>query len=185
MMLFHIVIRRPRHLAKNSVKFKKEGYGIMEKQNVLTWLAFWGVFCAVAWMAAVSLQGCRASDRKVALFAVETAGMTAGNLIAKNNPEIIPAVKEYYQAYLDGRLTVKALNDGIERLSEDREVDPLIIDRLLALAEMVGAEVVDYEILGISNLDPEFLNAAVTGFAKGVALAENRRAGSANDHEMP
>jgi hypothetical protein len=110
---------------------------------------------------------------EVAEFGVNTAGFTAGILVAKLPPWVDTSLRNVYTLATSGKLDIESMNQLISTFeSADDIVIKAMANRLLRLANMVGAIVVDGKIINIDELDPVLMKALADGYVEGYDLAK-------------
>jgi len=73
--------------------------------------------------------------------------------------------------YQSGGLSAELVNQGLDKIERNKDLAPSVVDEILGLAEMVGAEISARRVVNLAGLDNDLLSAAVTGFAGGLARA--------------
>lgn len=123
------------------------------------------LFATMAMSGLVS--GCKKSD-DMTQFAVETLAMSVGYEL-KNDFEWTPQADAYYQAIMDGNVSLDAAKAAETYLRT--VTHPLIANRLVRLAGMVGFQLDDLgSVVNVDNVDIGLLKAAAQGFRLGMML---------------
>lgn len=129
----------------------------------------------IALFLAAMLSACTAvkqiSKSDTTEFAIETAAVLAGKMVADRHPELIAPVQAYAAMLATRDVSAEDLNAGISALNQAK-IDPMIINRILALGQRVGMDVNldDGKILGLVNVDDHLLAVAIKGFVAGAGL---------------
>ena len=115
------------------------------------------------------LAGCAGlqQNKEVSEFAIETMAMTLGYEL-RDSFVWSDEVQEYYDAVMAGNITLSAVNTAEVYLKENTH--PIIVNRMIRLGEMSGFDFVDGSIIGIENVNIEYLQTALTGFRIGIEL---------------
>jgi len=118
------------------------------------------------------VMSCKTSEQDMAIFAVETAAMVAGQFAATEGGVVVtPAMQEYFQMVMSGEfeLTAEEYARISAYLSNELGLNGLIVNRIMALGEMVGVEI-SGEIIDVEGVDIELLKACFNGFMMGLSL---------------
>jgi hypothetical protein len=116
-----------------------------------------------------SITGC--NKDQLAITAIDSASMLAGAFLAKEHPEIVNNALKFQEQVEANDVDPALINYGLKWLA-DYEVNPLIIRQILILAKDMGATV-DFEdgkILGVLNVNDEYIAVAIDGFFEGIRL---------------
>ena len=113
---------------------------------------------------------------EVAEFGVNTAGFTAGILVSKLPVWVDTSLRNVYTLATTGKLDIESMN---QLIGSFQDADDVVIkamgNRLIRLANLVGAIVVDGKIISIDDLDPVLMNALAEGYVEGYDLAKAAR----------
>lgn len=116
---------------------------------------------------------CKGDSTKTALAVTESAAVVAGSFLVQENPEVAIPALDFYTKLEQDDITYKDLNRGVLWLA-DNDVNPIVIQQILILADEIGAEV-DFKngkFVAIGKVEPKFLNAAIEGFFMGIRLSQ-------------
>jgi hypothetical protein len=106
-------------------------------------------------------------NKEVAEFSIETLAMTLGYEV-RDSFVWSDEVQKYYDAVMVGNITLSAVTTAEVYLKENTH--PIIVNRMIRLGEMSGFDSVDGSIIGIDNVNIEYLQTAFTGFKIGIEL---------------
>lgn len=130
------------------------------------------LFSCTSWMVDPETGGSKLPP-EVTEFGVNTAGFTAGILVAKLPSWVDMSLRNVYTLATTGQLDIVSMNQLISTFGEsDDLVIKAMANRLLRLANMVGAVVVDGKIISIDGLDPVLMKALADGYVEGYDLAK-------------
>lgn len=118
-----------------------------------------------------NLMGCNENSDQLATTAIDSAAMLAGSFLAKEYPEIVDNALAFQEQLEANDIDPALVNHGLKWLA-DYDVNPLIIRQILVLARDMGATV-DFEdgkILGVLNVNDEYIAVAIDGFFEGIRL---------------
>jgi hypothetical protein len=76
-------------------------------------------------------------------------------------------LRNVYDLSTQGKLTPEGVNAILSRLDRSEPFEMLLIRRILRLAELVGAQVVEGNIVDVAGIPPEFVNAIARGYVEG------------------
>lgn len=132
------------------------------------------IISVIAILTLLILNGCAATnrpDQDLTVVAIKSAALMAGNHFGKQYPELIaaPALR-FSESFEAGEVTADQINDGLKTLA-GLNVDPAIIEEILLLAEAMGIELQNGKVLTLAGVDERYINAAITGFFRGIALS--------------
>ena len=120
----------------------------------------------IVFVFAISLTACEEAENTGVIYGIETAAVVLG-YVAAQQPDIDMALRNLYDLATKGRLTAEGVNSILLRLDMKDPFELLIIRRVLRLAELIGANVVEGQITDIANIPPEFINAVSRGYVEG------------------
>ena len=125
----------------------------------------------VVLILALSVISCKTDEQKMLEFAVETAAMVAGQLVAKEGITITPTMNEYYQMVISGNFELNAEEYARIQtyLANELGLNALIVNRIMALGEMVGVEL-SGEIVDLEGVNMDLVKAAFNGFMLGMTM---------------
>jgi hypothetical protein len=131
------------------------------------------IISVIAILTLLILNGCAATnrpDQDLTVVAIKSAALMAGNHFGKQYPELIAPALRFSESFEAGEVTADQINDGLKTLA-GLNVDPAIIEEILLLAEAMGIELQNGKVLTLAGVDERYINAAITGFFRGIALS--------------
>jgi hypothetical protein len=109
---------------------------------------------------------CEENDNQAVIYGIETAAVAVGYYAAQS-PDVDMALRNVYDLSTQGKLTPEGVNAILSRLDRSEPFEMLLIRRILRLAELVGAQVVEGNIVDVAGIPPEFVNAIARGYVEG------------------
>ena len=133
-------------------------------KNVLVLL-----MCLCMAVAVIFFSGCAGTQKnqEIAVFAVETIGMSIGYEM-RDTFVWSDEVQKYYDAIMNGELNLLAAQAAEAYLK--KRTNPILANRIIRLAEMSGFDLENGQIVGVGTVDIAQLQAAFTGFKLGLEL---------------
>jgi len=120
------------------------------------------------------VAGCKDKERQVAELAIETIAMAVGYEL-RDSFVWTPEADSYYQAIMEGKMSLDGAQAAEGYLRT--QTHPLIANRLVRLAEMVGFNLDAGSIVGVDKVDMGLLKVAAQGFRMGMLLDAPVKAG--------
>jgi len=106
------------------------------------------------------------SGNDAIIYGIETAAVAVGYYAAQQ-PDMDMALRNIYILSTEGKMTPEGVNRILLRLDRSEPFEMLLIRRILRLAELVGAQVVEGKIVDVAGIPPEFINAISRGYVEG------------------
>ena len=116
------------------------------------------------------LVGCETKQDLMVKFGIESLGMVMGREAARSGFVWNQDVEKYYNEVLTGKISVETFIQAQNYLSEELDMDPLIVNRMLALSSMMGAVIVDGQFTDVGDVKIEYIQWAFDGFRMGLAM---------------
>ena len=125
----------------------------------------------IAGCAGLQLGQGATSDLVVKLT-VNTLGVGLGIGAARMAPEFDLVLRNVYSMAADGTLDPDSVNELIGSLALD-PVGLLLVNRLIKVAELMGAGIINGQIADLSPIDPELLAEVASGYVEGFDLEKS------------
>jgi len=109
--------------------------------------------------------GCNENDQ-LGIYGIETAAVGVGYFAAQQ-PDVDLALRQIYDLATKGQLTPEGVNQILLRLDKDDPFELLMVRRVLRLAEIAGAEVINGNITDITGIPSSVINAIARGYVEG------------------
>jgi len=123
----------------------------------------------IAILIVVLLVGCSGlqidKDLSV-IYSIENAAVVLGYYAAQEDGVDL-ALRSIYDLSVHEKLQPENVNQILSHLDVSNPLQRIIIQRILRLAELVGASVIDGKIVDITGIPSEFVNAIARGHVEG------------------
>jgi hypothetical protein len=130
---------------------------------------FFAILLVVVVLAGVSFTvSCDLGQSATQDFAVETLAMAIGYEL-RTGFEWTSSVDSYYNAIMEGKMSLDAAQAAEGYLK--KKTHPLIANRLVKLAGMVGFDFDAGKIIGVEKVNIHLLQVAAQGFRTGILLS--------------
>ena len=114
----------------------------------------------------IGCAGMQITDDQTTIYGIETAAVVVGYYAAQQ-PDIDFVLRNLYELSTTGSLTPSGVNEILERLDRNNPLEQMMIRRVLRLAELVGATVIDGQIVDVAGIPPRFVSAVARGYVEG------------------
>lgn len=114
----------------------------------------------------IACAGIPVDQEQSVIYGIETAAVVVGYYAAQQ-PDIDLALRTIYELATQGKLSADGVNQILLRLDTQNPMELLMIRRVLRLAELIGATVVDGQIVDVAGIPPKFLSAVARGYVEG------------------
>ena len=135
-----------------------------------------GLLSGCGTLNSLQLGGSETSDLVVKLT-VNTLGVGLGIGAARMAPEFDLVLRNVYSMAADGTLDTETINKLIGSLRLD-PVGMLLVNRIVKVAELMGANVLGGNLTDISPIDPELLAEVASGYVEGYDLEKSAQGSS-------
>ena len=117
-------------------------------------------------MLMAGCAGMEIPESQSVIYGIETAAVVVGYYAAQQ-PDVDMALRNIYDLSTKGKLTPEGVNAILLRLDRTNPLELLLIRRVLRLAELIGATVIEGQLVDVAGIPPEFVNAVARGYVEG------------------
>ncbi len=109
---------------------------------------------------------CNVDNDQAVIFGIETGAVALGYYAAQE-PDIDMVLRAIYEQATKGKLSADSINKILQSLDMKDPFERLMVGRILSLAELVGATVVEGTITDATKIPPAYINAIGRGYVQG------------------